>query len=90
LRAPKSGQAQDLPLHNRIRDLAEQLDAHRKRQQALHPDLTLTGMYNVLEKLREFDDSLPFKTLCLKGMGEKILASLASRSVFLSCRGKNT
>jgi hypothetical protein len=37
----------------RIRDLAEQLDAHRKRQQAAHPDLTLTGMYNVLEKLRD-------------------------------------
>jgi hypothetical protein len=35
-----------------IRDLAEQLDAHRKRQQADHPELTLTGMYNVLEKLR--------------------------------------
>ena len=37
---------------DRIRSLAEQLDAHRKRQQALHPGLTLTGMYNVLEKLR--------------------------------------
>jgi len=36
----------------RIRDLAEQLDAHRKRQQAAHATLTLTGMYNVLEKLR--------------------------------------
>jgi hypothetical protein len=36
----------------RIRDLAEQLDAHRKRQQSEHPDLTMTGMYNVLEKLR--------------------------------------
>ncbi len=36
----------------RIRDLAERLDAHRKRQQDAHPDLTLTGMYNVLEKLR--------------------------------------
>ena len=36
----------------RVRDLGESLDAHRKRQQALHPDLTLTGMYNVLEKLR--------------------------------------
>lgn len=36
----------------RIRDLGEQLDAHRKRQQALHPKLTLTDMYNVLEKLR--------------------------------------
>lgn len=37
---------------NRIRELGEQLDAHRKRQQALHPGLTMTGMYNVLEKLR--------------------------------------
>ena len=37
---------------SRIRTLAEQLDANRKRQQAAHPDLTLTGMYNVLEKLR--------------------------------------
>src|SRR5690606_38638395 len=27
-------------------------DAHRKRQQELHPALTITGMYNVLEKLR--------------------------------------
>ncbi|QDU76078.1 hypothetical protein Pan97_31230 [Bremerella volcania] len=36
----------------RIRTLAEQLDAHRKRQQELHSDLTMTGMYNVLEKLR--------------------------------------
>ncbi|MBK7218475.1 MAG: hypothetical protein IPH95_15830 [Candidatus Promineofilum sp.] len=34
-----------------IRALAEQLDAHRKRQQALHPRLTLTDMYNVLAKL---------------------------------------
>jgi hypothetical protein len=38
-----------------IRALAEQLDAHRKRQQALYPDLTLTGMYNVLEKLGEIE-----------------------------------
>jgi hypothetical protein len=36
----------------RIRDLGESLDAHRKRQQSLHSDLTITGMYNVLEKLR--------------------------------------
>jgi hypothetical protein len=35
-----------------VRRLAEELDAHRKRQQAAHPDLTITGMYNVLEKLR--------------------------------------
>ncbi|MNZ56815.1 hypothetical protein D3C78_747710 [compost metagenome] len=36
----------------KIRTLAEQLDAHRKRQQAMFPELTLTGIYNVLEKLR--------------------------------------
>jgi hypothetical protein len=36
----------------RIRDLGEQLDAHRKARKAAHPDLTITGMYNVLEKLR--------------------------------------
>lgn len=36
----------------RIRTLGESLDAHRKRQQAQHPKLTITGMYNVLEKLR--------------------------------------
>ena len=28
------------------------MDSHRKRQQAQHPKLTLTDMYNVLEKLR--------------------------------------
>jgi hypothetical protein len=39
-------------LTERIRLLAEKLDAHRKTQQAAHPDLTLTGMYNVLGKLR--------------------------------------
>ena len=36
----------------RISTFGEQLDAHRKKQQALHPGLTMTGMYNVLEKLR--------------------------------------
>lgn len=35
-----------------IGKLAEQLDAHRKRQQAQHPGLTLTDLYNVVEKLR--------------------------------------
>jgi hypothetical protein len=39
-------------LKARIRTLAEQIDAHRKQQQAAHPELTLTGLYNVLEKLR--------------------------------------
>ena len=36
----------------RIRAVAEDLDAHRKRVLAEHPHLTLTGLYNVLEKLR--------------------------------------
>ncbi|WP_260625652.1 class I SAM-dependent DNA methyltransferase [Hymenobacter sediminicola] len=35
-----------------IRELAETLDAHRKRQQAAYPGLTLTNLYNVVEKLR--------------------------------------
>ena len=39
------------PEKEAIRKLAEALDAHRKRVQAKH-GLTLTGMYNVLEKLR--------------------------------------
>jgi len=43
---------EDGGLKQRIRDLGERLDAHRKRQQELYPDLTLTGIYNVLEKLR--------------------------------------
>lgn len=43
----------------RIRALAEELDAHRKRQQAQHPKLTLTEMYNVLEKLRAGEPLTP-------------------------------
>ena len=39
-------------LKSRIRDIAEQLDAHRKRQLALHAALTMTDMYNVLEAVR--------------------------------------
>jgi len=35
----------------RLRSFGEQLDAHLKAQQAAHPKLTLTAMYNVLEKL---------------------------------------
>ena len=40
-------------LRDQIAALAEQIDAHRKRQQAAHPGFTLTGMYNVLEALRQ-------------------------------------
>lgn len=39
-------------LTERIRSLAEQLDAHRKTRQDAHSTVTITGMYNVLEKLR--------------------------------------
>jgi hypothetical protein len=35
-----------------IRESAERLTAHRNRQKELHPWLTLTEMYNVLDKLR--------------------------------------
>lgn len=35
-----------------LQSMGEELDAHRKAQQAAHPKLTLTQMYNVLEKLR--------------------------------------
>jgi hypothetical protein len=37
---------------SRIQKLGEQLDAHRKCQQAQHRSITITSMYNVLEKLR--------------------------------------
>ncbi|MBJ9654713.1 class I SAM-dependent DNA methyltransferase [Burkholderia multivorans] len=39
-------------LAERIRHLAEQLDAHRKAQQTAHAEATVTASYNVLEKLR--------------------------------------
>ena len=38
-----------------LRHLGEQLDAHRKAQQKAHPKLTLTAIYNVLEKLSKGD-----------------------------------
>jgi hypothetical protein len=43
--------ATDTQLAN-IRELARALDTHRKRQQAQHSGLTLTDLYNVVEKLR--------------------------------------
>ncbi|MDF1553449.1 MAG: hypothetical protein P1P84_10330 [Deferrisomatales bacterium] len=52
-----------------VRRLAEQLDAHRKRQLALHDDLTLTKMYNVLEKLRAGEELSPAdRTLHERGL----------------------
>ncbi len=35
-----------------IRELGERLDGLRRAQQAAHPELTLTGLYNVLAKVR--------------------------------------
>lgn len=40
----------------RIRHIAESLDAHRKQRQQLHPKLTLTDMYAVLEKIPTGED----------------------------------
>ena len=40
------------PLKAKICAAGEELDAHRKRVIAERPDLTLTGLYNVLEKLK--------------------------------------
>ncbi|SFH13906.1 class I SAM-dependent DNA methyltransferase [Pontibacter chinhatensis] len=42
-----------------IRGITEQLDAHRKQRQAQHPTLTITDMYNVLEKLRSGEALTP-------------------------------
>jgi hypothetical protein len=60
----------------RIRDLAEQLDAHRKRRQAAHPELTLTGMYNVLEKLRSGETLTPKDKLIHEAGLVSVLRSL--------------
>jgi hypothetical protein len=52
----------------KIRELGDRLDSHRKQVQAAHPDITITGMYNLLEKLRagtpfsELDRSTPNST----------------------------
>lgn len=72
----------------RIRNIAEELDAHRKRVLAEHAHLTLTGLYNVLERLRAgvapdaldekerriFDDGL---VLILKELHDKLDAAVA-------------
>jgi hypothetical protein len=59
----------------RIRELAEQLDAHRKRQQALHPNLTLTDLYNVVEKLRAAQSmSAKDQTVNQQGLASVVLS----------------
>ena len=58
-------------LKAKIRAVAEELDALRKQCQAEHPGLTLTQIYNVLEKLRagealsEADEAIKTKGLVL-------------------------
>jgi len=47
----------DSALKTRIRTVAEELDAFRKARQEEHPGLTLTQMYNVLEKLKTMTPS---------------------------------
>ena len=36
----------------KIRELGDRLDIHRKQVQAAHPEITITGMCNLLEKMR--------------------------------------
>jgi hypothetical protein len=70
------------------RVIAEELDSHRKRVLAEHPHLTLTGLYNLLEKLRAgikpddlneddrriFDDGL---VLIMKELHDRLDAAVA-------------
>jgi hypothetical protein len=49
---PSDGTGLTPELAQKIGQLAEQIDAHRKARQAAHDDVTLTGLYNVLDKLR--------------------------------------
>jgi hypothetical protein len=46
-------------LTDRIRHLAEQIDAHRKARQAAFESVTLTGLYNLLDKLRRAEPLSP-------------------------------
>lgn len=53
----------------RIRDLAEQIDAHRKRVLAAHEDLTLTGLYNVMQKVGADETALNAKEKLIHDQG---------------------
>ena len=56
----------------KIRALGEQLDAHRKRQQAMHPELTMTGMYNVLVRVRELERGGGQGTNAVSGLDDRL------------------
>jgi SAM-dependent methyltransferase len=68
-----------------IRAVAEELDAHRKARQAEHPRLTLTQMYNVLEKLRAPPPAPPSPRLRGEGIGSA--AASRSRATHADARG---
>ena len=53
---PDASTGQTTKMADRISTLAEQIDLHRKAGLAAHPDVTLTALYNVLEKLRSGED----------------------------------
>jgi hypothetical protein len=67
-------------LKAQIRTIAEELDSFRKERQKEHPDLTLTQMYNVLEKLKANEALTPAEEaikdkgliLILKELHEKL------------------
>jgi hypothetical protein len=80
--------AADSAQRQRIADIVEELDAHRTRVLTEHPHLTLTGLYNVLKKLRAgadpaaltgedrriFDDGL---VLIMKELHDQLDAAVA-------------
>ncbi|MCQ8783112.1 class I SAM-dependent DNA methyltransferase [Mangrovibrevibacter kandeliae] len=55
----------DLPpaLVAKLSELGERLDAFRKARLAEHDDLTMTGLYNVLERVRELEGGAPVEPL---------------------------
>jgi hypothetical protein len=63
-------------LRERIRHHAEAIDAHRKRVLATHAELTLTGLYNVLEALRAGQPLSPKEQAVHQAGLVSVLASL--------------
>ncbi len=75
-------------VRNSLGSIGDKIDAHRKRALSEHPHLTMTGLYNVLERLRAgispdaledaerriFDDGL---VLILKELHDKLDAAVA-------------
>jgi len=54
---PPLNQSAPLRTHqDRLRELGERLDSFRKQRLAEHSFLTMTGMYNVLERVRELEN----------------------------------